>query len=126
MCLLILEIGMLVMGILALVRGKIGLTPNRYVYGLPARIIGVILMLPLPLAFGGGLILGIILAAQGKPVDPKNLESTAAIMAISILVAVGLAVVIIGALTAKPLPPKVQRPPADEENPPAGNHPNQH
>src|ERR1051326_1789034 len=52
LCGLILYGGMAIMGILALVRGKISVTPHTVVEGPIARIIGVILLLPLPLGLG--------------------------------------------------------------------------
>ena len=45
----ILAIGMLIAGIVALIRGKFQLTKASVVEGVPARIIGVIFLLPLPL-----------------------------------------------------------------------------
>jgi hypothetical protein len=64
------EIAMLVFGIIALVKGKFSLTGSRVVRAVPARIIGVILLLPL--VIGQGVSLAVItiqvskLAAQGK------------------------------------------------------------
>jgi len=113
-CTIVLEIGMLIMGIVALVKGKISLTANRVVYGIPARIIGALLMLPLPLVFGGVMVLGVFMAAQGKPVDRENLRPPAAIMEISILVIIGITVVVIGLATAGKPPRKKKRLPRDE------------
>jgi hypothetical protein len=55
-CGYVLYIGMAIMGILALVRGKISVTPRTVVEGPIARIIGVILLLPFPLGFGATMI----------------------------------------------------------------------
>jgi hypothetical protein len=64
------EIGMLVFGIIALVKGKFSLTRSRVVHKVPARIIGVILVLPL--IIGQGVSFAVIFidiskeAARGK------------------------------------------------------------
>jgi hypothetical protein len=104
MCSLILEIGMLIMGILALVRGKISLTRNRVVTGTPARVIGVVLVLPLPLALVSGFVLGIVLVALSGGAPPKqaDLVKYALPLEVGIVLLCGLAAVIIGATQARP------------------------
>jgi hypothetical protein len=53
----------------------------------PARIIGVVLLLPIPLFFAGGFLLGMILAVQGKNPDAIKKDALAfgAILEIGIL-----------------------------------------
>src|SRR5437879_1799730 len=65
MC-LVLEIGMLIFGIIALITGKFTLTRNKVVYGVPARIIGVIMILPLPLGLLVAFVIIGALVAQGR------------------------------------------------------------
>jgi hypothetical protein len=72
MAILILETVMLVAGIVALIRGEIPLTKVHYVDGWAARIAAVLLCLPLPLALGVGLVIGIMRAAHGQTVEPKE------------------------------------------------------
>jgi hypothetical protein len=60
------EIGMLIVGIMALVQGRLPLTKTREVRGLPARLLAIVALLPLPLSFVGGLLLGIATVAQGE------------------------------------------------------------
>src|SRR5688500_8932349 len=60
------EIAMLVIGIYALVTGKLTLSKKKVVQGTPARMIGIIGLLPLPLSFMAGVMYGATMAAQGK------------------------------------------------------------
>jgi hypothetical protein len=68
MCILIAEIALLIWGLVVLVRGRFTSGRNE-VEGAVARIIGVILMLPLPCALMLGLTIGASMAASGKRVD---------------------------------------------------------
>ena len=58
------EIGVFIVGIVLLVRGTINLTPSRVVRGAPARVIGVLLMLPLVLGQGSEAVYGFAIGAQ--------------------------------------------------------------
>lgn len=67
------EIGLMVMGVIALVKGKLTLTKDRVVYGTPARILAILAFLPLPLSFVTGMIYGMYLATQGRTgLDDSN------------------------------------------------------
>jgi hypothetical protein len=46
-----LEIGLIIVGILALVRGRIQLSKGKTVQGAPARLLGLLALTPLPVAF---------------------------------------------------------------------------
>jgi hypothetical protein len=50
------EIGLAIFGILALVKGKMTLSKNKVVVGAPARLLGLLALMPLPVAFGVGLL----------------------------------------------------------------------
>ena len=64
------EIGMLVIGIMALIQGKLVLSKTRVVRGTPARLLGAVALLPLPLSLMAGILIGILWVAQGKsPTD---------------------------------------------------------
>ena len=58
------EIGLLLYGIYVLITGKYALGRRGFIYGTPARILGLLCLLPLPAAIGLGFIAG-ILAASG-------------------------------------------------------------
>jgi MFS family permease len=67
------EIAMLCVGLYALLTGKLALRNKTPVTGRRARIIGVILSMPVPIAFILGIPLGIILGVAGyKPRQPRD------------------------------------------------------
>ena len=65
MCILIAEIIMLLGGLYALIAGKIRLTRNLRLEGGRARIAGLFLIAPLPLAFLAGVVLAVLFGADG-------------------------------------------------------------
>jgi hypothetical protein len=71
-----LEIGMLIAGIIALVKGSLRLSGKHVVEGISARLMGLILLLPLPLAFAVGFLIGFGEGLQGKPVQAQELQGT--------------------------------------------------
>jgi hypothetical protein len=75
MCLLVVEIVMLVGGVYALVTGKLTLTKNNRLVGWRAKIAGLILMSPLPLAFLFGTVLGLLAYAEILPEDSIQISS---------------------------------------------------
>ena len=76
------EIGAFVFGMIALVSGKFKLSRTKVVQGAPARIIGVVLLMPIVLGQGGSIIYGFFVgarkgaavAAQGKTLTPADVE----------------------------------------------------
>jgi hypothetical protein len=60
---------MLIAGLYALVAGKLQISSgSARLEGTAARVAGVILLLPLPLSFGAGALIGMIWVMQGKNV----------------------------------------------------------
>jgi hypothetical protein len=68
------EIIILIFGIITLIRGHFLLTRVKEVRGWPARIIGVLLILPFPLSFLVGLVLGATFVAMRKDIGEARLE----------------------------------------------------
>jgi hypothetical protein len=101
MACIITEVCLLVLGIITLVKGQINISKDKMVVGVPARWIGAVLLLPLPLSLAVGFGWGIILAAQGRIPDRKELQTTGAIIEISIFAVCILAAVIIAAASEK-------------------------
>lgn len=102
------EIGLIVMGIIALVKGKLTLSKTRVVYGTPARMLAIIAFLPIPLSIVGGLAIGVFYASQGKPVTPESLRVPAILMELGVLVVCIVAMYAIGWSLAGPAePPKL-------------------
>jgi len=98
------EVAMLIFGIIALVKGKFSLTGSRVVRKVPARIIGVILLLPLIIgqgvAFTIGFVKGVEVAAQGKQFtweDAMHLQGllllvNGIVTGVSLVAALGIAI----------------------------------
>jgi hypothetical protein len=80
MLLLLLEIGLLVAGLIALVTGKFRLGKDRVVVGAVARVAGLVLMLPLPLGFAIGFMIGLQQTLQGKQVEAAKWQGTLALL----------------------------------------------
>jgi hypothetical protein len=59
---------MLVIGILAIVRGRLRVASNRVVVGVPARLLGVLALMPLPAA----VVAVFIYLAINAPDDPQQ------------------------------------------------------
>jgi hypothetical protein len=95
------DIIMLIFGIIALVRGKFLLTRAKEVRGVPARIIGIVLMIPLPLSFVAGLALGAMMASQGKSVDDLRLAGS--ILGVTITGLCFVSAIAIAVATARPI-----------------------
>lgn len=109
---LLLEIGLIVWGIIILVKGQVALSPNRVVRGAAARIVGVFLLLPLPLAFATGIVMGFMMVAQGKRLEVEELRATGFVVEVSILLGCIFVALLIACFTSTP---RKRKPPPEEE-----------
>ena len=101
------EIALIVMGVYALITGKL-LTSKKSQYsiqGWPARVIGLICLLPIPLAFVTSVIVATIFLALGKPVDRDSFFLVGAGIEIGVLI---LCVIVATILERTYRTPKVQ------------------
>ena len=103
-----LGIGMIIAGIIALVRGRLQLSQRKAVQGVPAYILGVALLTPLPLGFLVAIIYTILSVDPNKP-DQVEQWTNDNEMVLNWIVAgveigLGLIIIIIAACLAKPLP----------------------
>jgi hypothetical protein len=105
---------LLVVGVIVLVKGEVKLTRTRVARGGPAYVVGALLALPLPLAFGIGLVYGVMMGARNQPIDPKALQAKFAPIELGIDIACLLGAVIIAAVTAKPVGRRPAAPVDDE------------
>jgi hypothetical protein len=71
MILLILEIGMFVWGMIALCTGRLQWSANKPIRGIGARVGGFIMLLPMPVAFGVGVLLRIYHESHGIPIGDQ-------------------------------------------------------
>lgn len=83
---LVAQIATLVLGIMALIKGEVKLTGKKIVRGPRARVIGVLLLLPLTLSLLGGFVLGLVIGIQGREVNLKELQGPATIINVSTFV----------------------------------------
>jgi hypothetical protein len=97
------EIIMLIFGIIALIRGRFLLTRVKEVRGWPARIIGVLLILPFPLGFLLGMVLGAIFLAMGKEIGGKDFTLAAQIVGFVVVVICFLAAIVVAMIFAQPI-----------------------
>jgi hypothetical protein len=68
------EIGMLVLGLIALCSGKLTLSKNQVVYGTPARLLGLVALMPLPLSFAVVFAIAFSQSVQGRAADLKSMN----------------------------------------------------
>jgi len=119
MCLL-LEIGMLVMGVVTLIKGRVALSRARIVTGAPAYIIGALLILPIPLLIGLGMILSVLLISQGIGPEEVAREAARRFGFLDLVIVVGVAVIcfILGlCYGVDEATVAARRKPAEEEDP---------
>lgn len=68
------EVGMLVMGLYALVTGRMPLSNERVVRGAAARWLGLVSLLPVPLAFCGGLVAAVVMVSRGQDLMDESVK----------------------------------------------------
>jgi hypothetical protein len=102
----ILQIGLLIFGIIMMITGKMKVSAGRVVEGTPARLIGFLALLPLPLCFAVGLIYGVYVGLNNP--NPNNFNfggaETWALTGIEAAITLGdlALVLIIGFVLGKP------------------------
>lgn len=112
------ELAMFAFGLFALIKGQFSLTGSRVVEAVPARIIGIILLLPLLIGQGSGLIIGVVkgvqMGSQGKEFtmqDAMSLQGPLLAINGGVTALCFVAVLIIGIVAAKPVKSKRRRVP---------------
>src|SRR4051812_13151875 len=63
-----LEIGLIIFGLIALFRGKLTISKTKVVEGLPARLLGLLALTPLPIA----ILVGIVFVLAVAPNNPEK------------------------------------------------------
>jgi hypothetical protein len=91
------EIGLIVFGLIALIRGKMTFTRNRVLEGPLARVLGAVALLPIPVSFVIAFALAALFIAQGKPVDGPDfkwkaiaIEASTVVFFLVLIYAIGL------------------------------------
>jgi hypothetical protein len=109
------EIALLVVGILVVLWGRIPLSGGRAVEGAGARIVGIILMMPIPVSFGLGFFLGASGRIQLNYVSLTRLAVfEATIVGSFVLLAVAVAYLLADVSNTDDVINFVQPPPRDE------------
>lgn len=111
------EIALLFVGVYALVTGKLPTNKKakHVVHGWPARAIGIVALLPLPISFAIGFFVAALLAAQGKQVTRESFFWLGTGIELAVLVACGVAIGIMSHVYRTP----VEQPlPASDVQPP--------
>jgi hypothetical protein len=65
---------MLVFGVFTLVNGSFRMSQEKVVWGVPARIMGALLLVPMPLEFVIFFTTIFVYTAQDRQIDPTNLR----------------------------------------------------
>jgi len=110
MCTLIAEILMLIGGLYALIAGKVKLTKNLRLDGWRARVAGLILVAPMPLAFLIGILLALLVEAGTLS---RSILDYAGIIDL-VLVLLALVAVVVFGYAVRPKPAAAEpEPPSD-------------
>lgn len=101
------EIAMIIVGLLALVRGRMTISKNKVVTGAAARLLGLVALTPLPVAFAGVALY----VAASAPGDPERFveDNKFAIMGIEAGVVIVIAILVFGIGAAIGRPPEDKR-----------------
>jgi hypothetical protein len=100
------EIALVVLGIYALVKGKLTLTKKKVVYGTPARLLAIIAFLPMPLSLMIGVIYGVVLTVKGQDVTSPGVRLTMIGIEAGVLILCTAALYGLGWQLAKPPEPQ--------------------
>lgn len=90
------EIAMLIMGLIALVKGKMTLSKKRVLLGTPARVMGVVAMLPIPISLCLAFLAAIVLAATDSTMTEDSFRGYAIAIELGVLILTLVAVYGVG------------------------------
>ncbi len=87
------EIGMFIAGVMALIKGRMTISKTRAVEGVPARLLGLIAMTPLPIVLLVGVVIGVI---QGDNAQALLANNNLAMILTEAGIVIGIAVLVFG------------------------------
>jgi hypothetical protein len=96
------ELAMMVLGVFTLVNGSFRISRDRVVWGVPARIIGALLVLPLFVYFGTAMTVLLMFQLQNQPLEMKDWRKYSLIL-LGIDLTFILVILAIGLATAEPV-----------------------
>ena len=103
---------MMVLGVFTLVNGSFRVSRERVVWGVPARIIGALLILPLFVCFGTLMAVVFVYQLQNRQLEVDETRTIGLIL-LGIDLAFILVILLIGLVTAEPV--EAEKPPGDGE-----------
>ena len=110
------EIGMLIVGLMSLISGKMTLSKTKVVMGTPARILGAVAMLPIPLSFLTAVPISIVMGVSGRSVTSGSAKLTFTLIELGIVVVCAVIIYAVGAKYAQD--PTLPGTPLDPPNAP--------
>lgn len=99
-----LEIGLAIVGLIALFRGKLPLTQQRFVSGVPARLLGLVALAPFPIAFGAAFVFGFQAGLEGRVMN-ESVKTTLMIIEAALVIFSALIVFGVGFAISETPPP---------------------
>src|SRR5262245_32613854 len=102
------EVALIVVGIMAIARGRLPLDKTRSVYGMPARLLGFVALTPIPVS---AVVVAVYLASHASSGDPAAVERAVddnryTLMIIEATITLGVAFVVFGLGRALSEPPR--------------------
>jgi hypothetical protein len=100
---LIAEITMTIFGIITLAKGKFSFTRNRIVKGIPAYVIGIILIATFPVILSAGFITGVVMTilAHGRQPDMQHLKTIGVFLELGSVLVISLIVFAIACISSR-------------------------
>ncbi len=104
-----LQIALAVWGVIVLVTGKLKISQNKIVTGTAARLLAILMLAPLPVAFMIGIGVGVWAGANGKGIE--DIQMPLMLVDVGLVIGTALLVVCIAHAIGKP-PEQPGMPPA--------------
>lgn len=101
-----LQIGLAIFGLIALIRGKMTISKTKVVVGAPARLIGLLALVPIPLTLGVGMLIGIAKVAEGGNPEKIAEDNRGLLMGVEIGIVIVIAILVFGLGAALGVSPK--------------------
>lgn len=93
-------VGLTIFGLLGLIRGKMTISKTKVVVGVPARLLGLLAMTPIPLLLSVGVVIGLMNLNEDPQKLQKDNQLLFAAIEVGVVVGVALLVFVIAAVVA--------------------------
>lgn len=102
------QIALFVIGIMALIRGRITLSKTRVVVGISARLLGLLALTPFPLSMLAGVV--VTMANVDDPTDPQKVQEwtrdnewTLIAIQAGVVIGIGVLIFLIASVVSRPV-----------------------